>query len=298
VIRLAHYSDIHVTVPPLGQSITALAGKRVMGTLNYYLGGRRSHFAQVETRIGTLLADIDAVGVDHALCTGDVTQMSYAIEFERLSALYGPRLQQPERHTVIPGNHDRYTHDASGERRFERALGALAPERYPWLKALSPEVELICLDVARPNTLLDSSGLIDEAQLQALVELLRSPERRGHFVIVALHYGFFRKGGRPDNPVHGIRNWRELLSVLVDPAHPVDLILHGHIHGAFEFMVSGRRVINAGSATDLAHHPGYNIYEIDPAAKTVGVQRRSFEGESYSPGELLHVPEISFVPGP
>jgi hypothetical protein len=49
------------------------------------------------------LADIDAVGVDHALCTGDVTQMSYAIEFERLSALYGPRLQQPERHTVIPG---------------------------------------------------------------------------------------------------------------------------------------------------------------------------------------------------
>ncbi len=296
MIRLAHYSDIHVTVPPLGQSITALAGKRVMGTLNYYLGGRRSHFAQVEARIGTLLTDIDGAGVDHALCTGDVTQMSYAIEFERLSALYGPRLLQPERHTVIPGNHDRYTHGASGERRFEQALGALAPAAYPSLKRLSPAVELICLDVARPNSLLDSSGLIDEAQLRALVELLRSPERRGNFVIVALHYGFFRKGGRPDNPVHGIRNWKALLSVLVDPAHPVDLILHGHIHGAFEFSVSGRRVINAGSATDLAHHPGYNLYAIDPGTKTVAVERRIFQGAAYGPGELLRVPEISFSP--
>lgn len=298
MIRLAHYSDIHVTVPPLGQSLTALAGKRVMGTLNYYLGGRRSHFAQVEARIGTLLADIDAAGVDHALCTGDVTQMSYAVEFERLSALYGPRLLQPERHTVIPGNHDRYTHGASGERRFELALGALAPEVYPSLKRLSPEVDLICLDVARPNSLLDSSGFIDEAQLQALVALLRSPERAGHFVIVALHYGFFRKGGRPDNPVHGIRNWKALLAVLVDPAHAVDLILHGHIHGAFAFKVSGRRVINAGSATDLAHHPGYNVYAIDPVAKTVAVERRVFQGEAYTTGELLEVPEVAFSADP
>lgn len=292
MIRLAHYSDIHVTVPPLGQSLGALAGKRVMGTLNYYLGGRRSHFAEVEGRIGALLADIDAAGVDHALCTGDVTQMSYLVEFERLSGLYAARLQQPERHTVIPGNHDRYTHDASGERRFERALGSLAPTAYPYLKRLGPNVELICLDVARPNTLLDSSGFCAPDQLQALTALLASPERRGQFVIVALHYGFFRKGGRPDNPVHGIRNWRELLSVLVHPGHAVDLILHGHIHGAFELTVAGKRIVNAGSATDLAHQPGYNVYSIDPVAKRVEIERRSWSEGAFGPGELLVAPSL------
>jgi 3',5'-cyclic AMP phosphodiesterase CpdA len=284
MIRLAHYSDIHVTVPPLGQPASFLAGKRVMGALNYYFGGRRRHFEGVDGRIAALLADIDAQGVDHAICTGDVTQMSYAIEFERLGALFGDRRNDPARHTVIPGNHDRYTHGASEEHRFEKALGAIAPDHYPFVKALGPRIDLVSLDVSRPNAMLDSSGLCGAEQLEKLGAILADPARMDRLVIVALHYGFFRRTGRPDNRMHGLRDADALLGLLRS-CPQVQAVLHGHIHGAFE-IPGVPRILNAGSATDLAHHPGYNIYAIDPEQRTIAVQRRLWQDGQFVDGVL------------
>ena len=40
--------------------------------------GRGRHFAGSDQRIAKLLEDVDAQGVDHALCTGDVTGVTGA----------------------------------------------------------------------------------------------------------------------------------------------------------------------------------------------------------------------------
>ncbi|MEO1337338.1 MAG: metallophosphoesterase, partial [Myxococcota bacterium] len=175
-MRLAHFSDIHVTLSPVKHG--GLLSKRTAGALNYYVGGRRHHFANVEARIATLLADVDAQDVDHTVCTGDVTQMSYEEEFRRCAALFGERLDQPERFTVIPGNHDRYTSKASGL--FEQFFGRLAcPDgRYPFRKDVG-SVSFIGLDLARPTALIDSSGLCGAAQLSALTRMLEALTAEG-----------------------------------------------------------------------------------------------------------------------
>ena len=288
-MRLAHFSDIHVTLSPARQG--KLMGKRAAGALNYYVGGRKRHFADVEARIAELLEDIDRQNVDHAVCTGDITQMSYWEEFERCAALFGDRLHQPERYTVIPGNHDRYTPGAVAagwyERFFDRVSGGRG--EFPFRKDVQAR-SLVGLDVSRPTSFADSSGRCGEAQLKAVDEMLAELAAERRRAIVLLHYGFFRADGRPDRRGHALRDADALMAVLDKPEYTVDLVLHGHMHRYYDVRTARRAVICAGSATDLAHGGGYNVYELED--REVVVHRRKWDAaaSAYVPAETRRVP--------
>jgi 3',5'-cyclic AMP phosphodiesterase CpdA len=286
VYRLAHFSDIHVTLSPFTEGLRGLLGKpkRVVGSLNYAIGGRKKHFAGVTSRIGALLDDVRAQRVDHALCTGDLTAMSFEAEMAEAARLFAAREATPDRWTVLPGNHDRYVHEPADEPRiFERHFAALADDGrgYPYTKRLSPRVSLVAVDVTRPTSLLDSSGRAGKDQLARLAALLASPELAGDFVIVALHYALLRAGGHRDRRNHGVRDDRALMAVLDDARARVDLVLHGHIHRHYGVRTAAREVRCAGSATDLHVQAGYDVYAIDPEARTFTVERRSWNGAGF-----------------
>lgn len=209
-MKLAHYSDIHVTHFPLSGKA---ALKRLAAIASYSLAGRGRHFEGSDQRIGKLLEDIDAQGVDHALCTGDLTGVSTEAEFERVAGLFGPRLQQPARHTVIPGNHDRYVAGAAGL--FEQHFASLSEGgRFPFLKHLTDEVSLVAIDVARPTSLIDSSGLCGPRQREALLAMLTDASLKGRFVVMALHYGLLRAEGQRDSRPHGLRDDLEVMALI------------------------------------------------------------------------------------
>ncbi len=277
-MRIAHFSDIHVTLSPMQQGLRTLWGKRSAGALNYYVGGRKRHFEDVEERIERLLEDVDMQMPDHVVCTGDITQMSYEEEFVRCARLFGDRIREPGRYTVIPGNHDRYTEDTATL--FDRYFGDLSagvPEtgpRFPFRKDVG-SVSLVGLDLARPTTLTDSSGLCGPEQLEALSEILGQLATAGRSTIVLMHYGFYRSNGQPDRPHHGIRDAEALMAVLDDSRYRVDLVLHGHMHRSYVVRTRRRAVICAGSATDLAHGGGYNLYEL--GEDEVVVHRRNWD---------------------
>lgn len=278
--RLAHFSDIHVTVPPLEAPWSGLAGKRLAGFTNYYVGGRRRAFTDVEVRIARLLDDLDAMQIDHAVCTGDLTSMSYGIEFERCAALFDGRLHEPERFTVLPGNHDRYTRSATSAREFERWFGELASpnDAWPFRKDVSPQVTVIGVDVCRPTGLLDSSGWCGPEQRSRLADLLAAPDLRDRFVVVALHYALFLADGRRDRATHGIRDDRELVAVLEGPRSRVDLVVHGHVHEPYVLERERFAIACAGSATDLRRSGGYQIFEI--GASGVTMERRVWDASA------------------
>lgn len=277
-IRLAHFSDIHVTVPPLSESWGGLLGKRAAGLANYYVGGRKRAFDDVEARVAELLADIDRQGVDHVLCTGDLTSMSYWAEFERCAAVFGDRAYQPSRYTVLPGNHDRYTSAAVSKRGFEEWFGAVSTPtgEWPFRKDISPEVTVVGVDVCRPTGFLDSSGWCGPDQRQRLADLLAAPDLSGRTVIVALHYALLLADGRPDSSIHGVRDWKELLAVLEGPRAHVDLVVHGHVHDAYVLERERLAIACAGSATDLRHAGGYNVYEVANDG-SLTIERRTWD---------------------
>ncbi|MBE2253236.1 MAG: metallophosphoesterase [Myxococcus sp.] len=288
-MKLAHFSDVHVTHFPLSGGF---ALKRLAAVASYSLAGRGKHFEGSDARIAALLEHVDAQGVDHALCTGDLTGVSTAAELQRAAELFGSRLRAPERFTVIPGNHDRYVEGASGL--FEQHFAALCEgATFPAVKPLPSGVTLVLLDAARPTSLIDSSGLIGEAQRSKALSILSDPSLRGRFVIVALHYGLLRMTGHRDSRPHGLRDDVELMRLLDRDDVTVDLVLHGHLHRPFTLRAGRRHVVNAGSATDLHMRCGYNVYDIDVAAHRVGITRHWWNREAgrYEPdvGHALNV---------
>ena len=289
-MRLAHFSDIHVTKPPAGAVIRHFAGKRLAAALNYYVGGRRHRFAQVDRQIERLLEDVDRQRVDHILCTGDVTQMALDSEFARCAELFGERLAHPERYTVLPGNHDRYTRGAVRTRRFERYLGAVASPTgdYPYVKSLPDGVTLVVLDVSRACSLIDSSGLCGARQLDETRALLTDPSLDQRFVVVALHYPLLDEDGGPHRTRHGVRDWKALLEVIDADSSRVDLVVHGHVHRHYLAHSRRRTFACAGSATDLKH-AGYQVFEIDAAARTWKMERRvwSAPADAYERDETV-----------
>jgi 3',5'-cyclic AMP phosphodiesterase CpdA len=273
-MKLAHFSDVHVTDFPLAGSF---ALKRLAAVVSYSLMGRGAHFQGSSARIASLLADVDAQGVDHALCTGDLTGVSTQEEFARVAALFGPRRSEPGRYTVIPGNHDRYV--TSAATRFEEYFGLVSEGgHYPFVKRLTPDVSLVAIDVARPTSVIDSSGLVGDAQRKKLLEVLTDGSLKERMVVLALHYGLLRKGGVRDRRSHGLRDDLELMSLLDRDDVTVDLVLHGHMHRPYTVRTQRRLVICAGSATDLhvRPRPGYHVYELDPKTFTVTVARREW----------------------
>lgn len=269
-MRLAHFSDVHITHFPLSGGF---AWKRLAAVASYSLAGRGKHFLGAGERLDALLAALDELGVDHAVCTGDLTGVSTGGEFEEAAARFGPRLRQPARFTCLPGNHDRYLPGTEGL--FERHFGALCEgARFPFVKDLGQGVSLVGLDVARPTSLIDSSGLVGAAQLQALEGLLTGGALAGRFVVLALHYGLMRATGRPDHRAHGLRDAAALIELLDREAATVDLVLHGHLHRPFVVQTRRRQVVNAGSATDLhLQGCGFHVYELEPARFQVTVRR-------------------------
>lgn len=278
VFRLAHFSDIHVTIPPLSQPFSELRGKRRAGLLSYYFGRRRWRFWDVDTRIQALLEDVEAQKPHHAICTGDITQMSFDAEFDRCAELFGARLQQPDRWTVIPGNHDRYVPWAVTAGTFEQRFGSLCGGgRFPTVKRIHPRVAVVMLDVARPCTFTDSSGLCGPEQLKRAEELLSDASLRDTFVVVALHYGLLRAGGVRDKPTHRIQDDQALVAMLDGDHIRCDLVVHGHMHRAFSVRTAKRLVHCAGSATDLYVAGGYNVYDIDLDSRALTHHRRHWD---------------------
>lgn len=275
-MKLAHFSDIHVTHFPLSGGF---ALKRLAAVTSFSLAGRGKHFEGSDQRIAALLAHVESQHVDHALCTGDLTGVATERELERAAELFGDRLREPARYTVIPGNHDRYVTSAAGL--FEKHFATLCEgASFPAVKHLPSGVTLVLLDAARPTSLIDSSGLIGEAQRSRALSILSDPSLKDRFVIVALHYGLLRMTGKRDSRPHGLRDDVELMNLIDRADVSVDLVLHGHLHRPFTIRTKQRHIINAGSATDLHMRCGYNVYDIDVGAHRVAITRHWWNREA------------------
>lgn len=271
MLRLAHFSDIHLTLSPFENLWDNLRGKRAAGLLSYTFGGRGRRFSHGAARIAALLSDVDAQHVDHALCTGDVSSTSQDAEFSGLVEVLGQRLQQPQRYTFIPGNHDRYVSSAAG--RFDHHFSALGASEYPFSKNVG-DFRIVALDAARPTGLANANGLCGKQQLEKFEALLVADRQRP--TVVALHYGLLLANGSPDKAHHRLLDYEQVLEILHRCRARVVLVTHGHMHAAFTAPSPQFPIVCAGSATDLHVACGYFIYTLDPSSLHIEVERRQW----------------------
>ena len=115
---IIHISDLHFHTYP--QNFRDWKSKRILGAANLLFRRKRQFPLQ---RAKRLVEQIQKMNWDHLVISGDLTQLALEKGFSRARKTLEPLLTDPERVTVIPGNHDRYVRQAVGTDLFTQYSG-------------------------------------------------------------------------------------------------------------------------------------------------------------------------------
>lgn len=261
--RIAHISDLHI--PPLPRMRpTQLFSKRLLGLFSWHRKWKNEHQAQI---LDALRALLDELNLDHICVTGDLTFTTHPEEVEQ-AARWLETLSQPERISLVPGNHDAYVPGALNNVCKRWAPWMLDDEdrrqQFPFLHRRGP-VDIIGLSSAIATLTLRTVGRVGAGQLERTRALLQRISTGTRPRILMIHHppqdGATRRSKE-------LLDRKALQSLLAD--HPVDLVLHGHLHRPVR--------------SSLGSHAG--------PIPVLGASSVSAIGRRYSPAHF-HVLEIS-----
>jgi 3',5'-cyclic AMP phosphodiesterase CpdA len=254
MIRLIHFSDIHVSTRPLGWRRADWFSKRVAAWLNLRLLGRGFRFRRASQIVTALAAELHARRPDRVIFSGDATALGFETEVAHAAGLLGVSGPDPLPGLAVPGNHDYCTSRAVKAGAFERYFAPwLAGERvdnafYPFAQRVGP-VWLVAVNSCTANLWAwDASGGVGAEQLDRLRTLLGRLEPGPRILVT--HYPVCLANGRPERRTHGLRDLADLLTVAREGS--ICLWLHGHRHHAYshpEATGAPFPIICAGSAT-------------------------------------------------
>lgn len=279
-MKIVQLSDIHIwrySINPL-----RLWGKRVVGMAELVTG--RAKKFRLE-RLGAVVDRVATVGADHLLITGDLTTTALRPEFAHARLALEPLLGDPERVSVLPGNHDRYTAHSVRTRAFERVFGEFSPtDNFPWLRWLDPRTAILAFDATRSH--LSATGRLPEAQFRKARALLDDLEHRPKRLILGCHY-----------PVAAPEPYRsELKKKRMVNAAEVSRWLRGigphvyccgHVHAAWAFRpdeIPNQLCLNSGAPLlrDPTGRCPPGFLEIDLTEQSVTVRHHSWTGSDWS----------------
>ncbi len=261
---LAHLSDPHL--PPLPRPrLSELACKRVFGYFNWTRNRQKFYRRDV---LDTLVSDLLAQAPDHIAVTGDLLNLALESEFAP-SLAWLESVGEPDRVTVIPGNHDTYVR--ATEHRFAEAWASYiagddnfnSKMPFPAVRRRGPVV-LISVSSAVPTPPLMATGRLGSRQLEALERILAGFSGEQAFRVLLIHHPL-----RSDAYAKRLTDASDLLLLLKQ--HGVELVLHGHDHVHSTIWIEGPKgsipVVGVPSASAVAHdgHPAaaYNIFSIE-----------------------------------
>jgi 3',5'-cyclic AMP phosphodiesterase CpdA len=278
-VRLAHFSDIHLTAPRPGWRPRDLLSKRLAGWVNLALLGRGRRFRAADAVTAALMAELRQSPPDRVIFSGDATALGFEAEVARAAAVLGLGGADPLPGLAVPGNHDYYVRGAAASGSFERHFAPwLGGERvdgalYPFAQRVGP-LWLVAVNSSAPNRLPgDASGRTGPEQLGRLEALLRrlAPGPR----VLVTHYPVCREGGEAESRGHGLRDLDRLLAVAARGG--VCLWLHGHRHGAYHHAAPGPApfpVICAGSATQQGR---WSYHQYTLTGRRLQAVRRTYD---------------------
>lgn len=291
-MRIAHLSDLHVLDLTGVPRSRLLLNKRLTGYVNLRLERGSMHKRHV---VEAMVDDIRRQRVDHVVVTGDLTNLSLEPEFELAYAILERLGLPPENLSVVPGNHDVYTHGAQRARRFARYFArhitsdlrpmdesAHPSGPFPFVR-LRGDVALIGVSTAVARLPLVSSGHAGERQLRALAEALEHPEVRRRMPVVLMHHPIVNPRRSLGRIARGLAEAQAFRRIF-DERQEV-LVLHGHLHHRARRLLRssrGRTVHHLGATSaSLIHRDadrvsGYNLYEVD-AGGLRGVGARVYD---------------------
>ncbi len=288
-MKIVHLTDLHVQTPP---RVRDLFGKRIVGSANLYLLGRRAKFAEASQRAAvaaTLAEEPDAVVI-----TGDLTAQALDAEFSAARALLDPVLARFPT-VILAGNHDTYVREPSPGARLRQVFGPWMGPRSPHLHRVG-EVAFLAIETCRAHPL--SSGRVPPGELDAARRLLAADDAA--FTFLCLHYPLRGRDGEPYRPAtRALSNAAEVERFLLETDR-IGAVLHGHEHHGFRTEVPGAAgpvpVFDPGAAgyarlPERGRTAHLNVYEVEGGAL------RSVRRLALGPGGFVEEPGGAYASG-
>jgi 3',5'-cyclic AMP phosphodiesterase CpdA len=289
VIRILHFSDPHFEADLSGVPWREWVGKRAAALLAHRLL-RRRRFMEAAAKVEALASWARAQGVQGVLCTGDYTAFGTEPELAEARRRVAPLVRDGVPFVTVPGNHDIYLPPSVRDGRFERHFGdLLTTDRpdvcvdgpWPLVRLLGEHGAIVAVNSARPNApMWRSNGHIPRRQLDALAAVLRDPQLRDRFVVVATHHAPRLASGRPDSLRHGLVNGSALEGVLRRHLGR-GMLVHGHVHACYHLSarVAGTPIFGAGSVT---HAGRESFWLYDVGLDAVQARRGHWTGSTFA----------------
>jgi hypothetical protein len=282
MVKLAHFSDVHLTARRLGWTVRDVFGKRTTGWVNVNLLGRGGRFRHAESVVDVLRRDLAARGLDHIVFSGDATMLGFDTEMAAAAAALGVGDEALPPCTAVPGNHDVYVSRTERRGAFEAAFAGWQQGHrtgkaiYPFARKVG-HVWLIAVNSAKSNFWMwDATGKVGEKQLARFRELCAGLDAGPR--IVVSHYPILTRKRIPEPRFHRLRDWDRVRDAAAECG--ICLWLHGHRHSWY-VLPAGEDLpfaaICAGSSTQTKKW-GYHEYAIE-GWKLTGL-RRIFDPET------------------
>jgi 3',5'-cyclic AMP phosphodiesterase CpdA len=314
-MRVAHCSDLHL-LSLRGARWRDWANKRWIGGLNLILSRGRHHRPEI---FDAMADDFARAGIDHVVCTGDLTNVALREEFRFAREKLDRIALGPDRVTVLPGNHDSYV--ADGVPYFADALAPYHradpewqwPDGEPWpvVRVRGP-VAIIGLSTSRPSPWFTAYGRLGDEQLDRLRRVLSDDRLADKLRLVALHHP--PAGRAAASRIRGLRDHAAFAAVLAETG--AELVLHGHEHRDLRHELAGPagtaipvHGIQSGSyeAGRPAWRARYRVYEIArqpaagatrPAVVAAGLRVWSPDAESFVTDRDSPAVSMAWAPAP
>jgi 3',5'-cyclic AMP phosphodiesterase CpdA len=295
MFTLAHLSDPHIGPLPRA-NFRELAGKRMLGWINWNRGRRDTHRMDI---LDQLLVDMHAQAPDHIALTGDVVNLALPGEYPAARAFL-ERVGPPDRLSVVPGNHDAYTKggavrllsefdpwmrgDKDGAHPMDEA------ERFPYVR-IRGQVALVGLSSAVPTAPFMATGKLGIRQCTKLRGILERLGHEGSCRLVMIHHPVRRQDA---GPTAMLIDADRFAGVLRETG--AELVLHGHIHTGRVHKTKGPKgpipvvcTPSASAAPERARWPAsYNLIGIDgsPGQWRIRMTVRGFASPGHPPEKL------------
>jgi 3',5'-cyclic AMP phosphodiesterase CpdA len=214
---------------------------------------------------------------DHLVISGDLTQLALPEEFVKARMILRPLLENPERVSIVPGNHDYYVQGPNQSDNFQNYFGIFFGKNEIHTRPLNQDWHLIGWHSAMPTPWYSSSGRIQRSTLKATDEYVKGQSVDTQFVLVN-HYPISFPNRRHDTK-HELLNLEQVQHWL--SKHPqIRLYLHGHIHYNWHhlqhYSSHSLHVVNSASSTMLGEKSPSNFHRIRLSKDQIQVEPISF----------------------
>ena len=207
---IAHLSDLHICPP-----------------------GRLA--LKVSDTIGMTQRAFDAVAAlpvrpDVLVITGDLTEDGTLGQFESLAQVLHESGWLPSRVTLVPGNHDVYSHPDAWRDALRGPLAPYAPSSEEGAIIALPDACIVPLSTAFHQPVVRAAGALSRAALDALADWAALRSHDWHTVVLAQHHPPRRYALSPLQWLDGLEGHPELARIL--ERHDHLHVLHGHTHAS------------------------------------------------------------------